>query len=127
MSSLFQPRLSRFPKAGGLNLGAISFESQFSRGGVPRYKTIFGFVGSMTDTASLDTLTPVQLQIVAKLAFRYGNTPAEWKDSFVLVRINAFNSRAYLGKCFSSVTMGTPVMGVIQGTKSDKHSAQLVG
>ena len=74
-----------------------------------------------------DTATPMLVQIVAKLAFKYGQTAEERWHSHVLVRINAFSSRACLDKSFEPISLGTPVRGIIEVTDSEYGSAQLIG
>ena len=73
-----------------------------------------------------DTATPVILQVVIKLPYRYGNTEAERRDSFMLARVQAFASRALLDKSFDTVALGAPVCGLLDTTAPDYKSAQLV-
>ena len=95
---------------------------------LPNYKLVYGFVGSMEDSKLMeDTCTPVILQVVVKLPYRFGKTEAEFRDSWVFARVNAFASRACLAKSFEAVTLGTPITGVLDCTNSDYRSAQLVG
>ena len=74
-----------------------------------------------------DTTTPLHVQIVAKLTFKYGSSDSERQHSHVFVRINAFASRACLGKSFEALTLGMPAKGLIDGTDGDYKSAQLIG
>ena len=74
-----------------------------------------------------DTCTPIQLQVVVKLSFRFGKTANERQNSFIFARVNAFSSRAGLDRCFEPVTLGSPVKGVLELTGSSYESAQLVG
>ena len=86
-----------------------------------------GYVGALEDSPAMqDTATPFTAQIVTKLPFRYGKTEAERQDSYVFVRIQAFSSRACLGKSFDTVALGTPIRGVLDITTGDYNSAQLV-
>ena len=74
-----------------------------------------------------DTSTPVAIQVVLKLPFRFGATSDERKDSWAFARVSAFSSRVALDKSFDVVTLGTPIRGVLEVTKSDYSSAQLIG
>ena len=74
-----------------------------------------------------DTLTPWHIQVVAELAYRYGNKEAEGRDSYVYVRINAFASRALLDRNYEAFTLGAPAKGLLEATDSDYKSAQLIG
>ena len=74
-----------------------------------------------------DTSTPFAAQVVVMLSFRYGDTADERYDSFIYARVNAFSSRACLNKSFEPVPVGTPVVGLLDITKSDYKSAQLIG
>ena len=93
-----------------------------------RYKLIYGFIGSISTANDMqDTETPLHVQVVAKLTFRYGSSIEERYDSHIYVRINAFASKACLDKSFECLTLGTPVCGVIDATDSSYKSAQLLG
>ena len=74
-----------------------------------------------------DAANPMLIQVVAKLAFRYGKTADEWKNSFVFVRINAFAAKARIGKSFETLSLWAPVRGVVELTDSEYGSSQLVG
>ena len=74
-----------------------------------------------------DTATPMALQVVAKLSFRYGQTADEKVDSYVVVRVNAFASKACVGRSFEPISLGTPIKGIVEVTDSDYGSAQLLG
>ena len=87
-----------------------------------------GYIGEAKSSKTTeDTSTPLRLQVVAKLPYRFGKTEAETKDSHIFVRVNAFASRACLDKSFDCVKLGSVVCGIWGNTSSTYHSAQLVG
>ena len=75
----------------------------------------------------IDTATPLHLQVVDKLAYRYGDTAAERKGPNEFVRINAFASRACHAESFESISRGTPIRGIIDLEDIDYRPAQLIG
>ena len=74
-----------------------------------------------------ETCTPLHLQVIAKLNFRFGKTAKEDEDSFILARINAFSSKCCLDRSFESIALGTPIKGILELTRGTYESAQLVG
>ena len=86
-----------------------------------------GFVGAITDADSLDAITLIQFQGVAKLTFRYVAFKEEWAESFIFARIDAFSSLDCLGKSSDSAPLGTPAIGATHGSESYNRSAQMVG
>ena len=87
-----------------------------------------GFIGHMENHKTMEgAVTPLLLQAVLKLAYRYGKTEAGRKDSYIYVRVNAFPSRACLSKSFEPLYVGMPIAGVLGLTESGYNSAQLVG
>ena len=80
----------------------------------------------MDDSTKMeDTMTPIHLQVVVKLSFKYDEENR--KSSHVFLRVNAFSSRACIDKSYDTLTLGTPVVGVLDLTDSTYKSAQLIG
>ena len=73
------------------------------------------------------TATPLHLQVVVKLAYKFGSEAEEYKYSHIYARVNAFASTASLNKSFECVGLGTPIQGILELTDSKYNSAQLVG
>lgn len=74
-----------------------------------------------------DTDAPLRMQIVAMIAYRFDTAVGERKNSHVFVRINAFSSRAVLGRPFGAIRIGMPVRGALELTEIGYGSDQLVG
>ena len=89
------------------------------------FRALFGYVASIGDAESTDTDSPFLFQVVAKLFFRYGTSPAELVGSFVFARVNAWSSKAVLDRSFEAVCLGMPVQGLLTPTDSKYASAQL--
>ena len=81
---------------------------------------LLGRVGHATFTGAL-------LQIVAQLPFRYGLSSAETAISHVFCRVQAFTSQAAPASGTSFLRVGEPVVGFIEPTNRQAHSAQLTG
>ena len=95
---------------------------------LPRCNLCYGFIGHIADAPAMeDTCTPLHLQVVVKLAYRFGETARGDADSFALVRVNAFSSKAALGRSFESLALGAAVKGILDLTKGSCDSALLVG
>ena len=92
----------------------------------PRWLSVF--VGPIAEDPKMaDAASPVLIQMVAKLSYKYGAACSEWGNSFVLVRNSAFRSKACLEKSFESVSLGTPIKGIVDLTDIEYGSAQLAG
>ena len=71
--------------------------------------------------------TPLHLQVVVKLAYKFGTTADEYKYSPIYARANAFASRASLNKSFECVGLGAPTQCILDITDSKYNSAQPIG
>ena len=71
--------------------------------------------------------TPLHLQVVVKLAFKYGVSAEEYKHSFAYARVNAFASSDSLNKSFDCVGLGSPIQGILELTASGYNSSRLIG
>ena len=60
------------------------------------------------------------------IPWRYGTTVGEGGPSFLLVRVNAFISRAFFRTPVQVLAVGDPVVGYIEPTNGKSLSAQLV-
>ena len=74
-----------------------------------------------------DTVTPLLIQIMVIYCPTYGKEAPEHRNSHVFARINAFSSRARLGKIVEIVSLGIPVRGVIETADSAYGSSQKAG
>ena len=98
----------------------------FSLWGLVFPSVSFGFVGSIEESKKMEgAATPLNLQIVAKLSFKFGKKAEEMQNSFAYARVNAFASRACLNESFDSLGLWTPVQGPLDVTASDYNSDQL--
>ena len=59
-----------------------------------KLRRIYGYVAEIRLTSGDGTETPAQLQLVTRIPFRYGRTEAERELSWILVRLQAFVSKA---------------------------------
>ena len=74
----------------------------------PHLKALYGYVGQINDAACNDTATPLCLQIIAKLPFKYGAPKGEFKRSWAFARVDAFASKCSLADpsiCFSPLNL----------------------
>ena len=89
------------------------------------FRAWFGYIASIGDSSSADTDSPFLVTIVAKLFFRYGGTLDEDSDSHIFARVNAFTSKAVIGKSYQSIRLGMSVCGYLAPADSKYSSAQL--
>ena len=73
------------------------------------------------------TATPLHLQVVVKLAYKFGDEAEEYKCSHIFARLNAFASTSSLNKSFDCIGLVTPIQGILELIDSKYNSAQLVG
>ena len=59
-----------------------------------KMKRTFGYIAEMKLTDGEGSDTPAQLQVVTRVPWRYGQTAAETECSWLMVRIQAFTSKA---------------------------------
>ena len=100
----------------------------FPKRDAARFRVVYGFLGAMSGAPDMeDTCTPLHLQVIAKLWYKFGKKAAEKHWSHIFVRINAFSPRACLDKSFEALTLGAPIRGILEITDSHYGSAQLIG
>ena len=78
-------------------------------------------------TSGDGTETPAQLQLVTRIPWKYGVTAQETATSWVLVRVQAFVSKALFAKAAQIVKLGSCVMGFAEPSHGKDVSCQLVG
>ena len=53
---------------------------ELPRGGIPRFRRIYGYIGTAQSSESGGALTPACFQLATKLNFRYGSSEPEYAD-----------------------------------------------
>ena len=92
-----------------------------------KLRRIFGYVAEIRCTDGAGTETPAQLQLVTRIPFRYGRTTAEKDFSWVLVRLQAFVSKALFAQPARVIKLGSVVAGFAEPSSGTAHSCQIVG
>ena len=94
---------------------------------VPRFRRIYAYIGKAQTTDSEGALTPLCFQVIAKLNFRYGDSDAEYADSFIWARVQAYSSLAALNQGIKPWEIGDTVCGIAERTSKEMNTCQLVG
>ena len=86
------------PLPKGLQLMRSPDESQIQLRAAPLFarkmRRTFGYVGDIKMTSGEGSETPSLLQVITKVPWRYGSSAAERDSSWILVRLQAFTSKA---------------------------------
>ena len=59
-----------------------------------KFRRTFGYVGDIKMSSGEGSETPAQLQVITKVPWRYGPSASERESRWILVRIQAFTSKA---------------------------------
>ena len=89
--------------------------------------TLFIQVAEIKLTSGDGTETPAQMQLVTRAPWKYGVSTRETNSSWVLVRIQAFVSKALFAKPAQIVKLGDCVLGFTEPSNGNDRSCQLVG
>ena len=110
-----------------------------------KLRRVFGYVAEITLSSGDGTDTPAQLQIATKIPRRYGSSentsikkrrfyfaslffiPCEKELSWILVRLQAFASKALFSSAARVVALGSFVSGFTEPTSGNSRSCQVVG
>ena len=89
-----------------------STRTELSEAQVPRFRHIFGLIGSIAECVAENMSTPFKFEAVANLPFKPNVCGASGRVSYVLARILAYISNALITyPC--PLTIGDPVVGVL--------------
>ena len=78
-------------------------------------------------TCGEGTDTPAQLQLVTRIPWKYGASVKETSSSWILVRVQAFVSKALFARPAQVIKLGRCALGFAEPSSGKDASCQLVG